>query len=358
MAKSWQTFYRPHKFSELHLHDVRENMMALAASGKLAQVWLFTGPRGTGKTSTARIMAAMLASKSNEAAIENNYFVKNPEKLLPLTDPDMEDAEVQNIFAGNSYSVIEIDAASHRGIDDVRLLQEQITSPPPLTKMAVYILDEVHMFTPEAFNALLKTLEEPPAHCVFILATTERQKVPTTVVSRCTLLNFHQASEEELTEALNKIVKAEKVKAEPEAILAVAKLANGSFRDGVKLLQTVANYGAVTRESVREHLSGDQDKLIEDLLNLIIKKDQPGLVDLFATWRADGWQEKMVVDSLLDFLHRQLVANIKKETGKVLTQAQAQFLLTNLLEVKTGLTIPYLDLELRVLQIVAKAKKT
>ncbi len=358
MAKSWQTFYRPRKFSELHLRDVRENMESLAKSGKLAQVWLFTGPRGTGKTSTARIIAAMLASKNNEAALENNYFLKNPQKLLPLNDPDEADLEVKNIFAGNSYSVVEIDAASHRGIDDIRQLQEQIASPPPLTKMAVYILDEVHMLTTEAFNALLKTLEEPPAHCFFILATTERHKVPATVISRCNLLNFHRASETELKETLARIVEMEKVKADDEALIELARLADGSFRDGVKMLQTVANYGAITLKNVREHLCGDQNQLVKELIDLILQKNQEKLIDFFANLRQQNWQEKILIENFFNFLHQQLVGNIKKEKSLILTQAQAQFLLNSLLEVKTGLAIPYLDLELKILQILAKAKKT
>lgn len=358
MAKSWQTFYRPRKFSELHLHDVRENMENLAKSGKLAQVWLFTGPRGTGKTSTARIIAAMLASKNNEAALENNYFLKNPTKLMSLTDPDENDQEVQNIFAGNSYSVVEIDAASHRGIDDIRQLQEQIASPPPLTKMAVYILDEVHMLTTEAFNALLKTLEEPPAHCFFILATTERHKVPATVISRCNLLSFHRASETELQETLARIAKMEKIKVNDEALTELARLADGSFRDGVKMLQTVANYGAITLATVREHLCGDQNQLVQELVELILQKNQEKLIDFFANLRRKNWQEKILVENFFHFLHQQLIDNIKKEKNLLLTQAQAQFLLNDLLEVKVGLTIPYLDLELKILQIFAKAKKT
>ncbi len=357
MAKSWQVFYRPRKFSELHLQDVSENMTALAKSGKLAQVWLFTGPRGTGKTSTARIMAAMLATKANEAAVENNYLQKKTDHLLPLVDPDLEDKEVQNIFAGNSYSVVEMDAASHRGIDDVRQLQEQLAAPPPLTKMAVYILDEVHMFTTEAFNALLKTLEEPPAHCVFILATTEQQKVPPTVISRCSLLNFHRASEAELKKAFARILTAEKMEAEDQALVKIAQLADGSFRDGVKLLQTVANYGAITEENVIEHLTGDQTQLVRELVEIILTKNEVAAVDFFAKVRAQAWQEKFLINEFFEFLHAELVKGIKKEKPTVLSQAQAGFLLGELTDLRLGLTIPYLDLELKILQILEKAKK-
>lgn len=224
--------------------------------------------------------------------------------------------------------------------------------------MAVYILDEVHMLTTEAFNALLKTLEEPPAHCFFILATTERHKVPATVISRCNLLNFHRASEAELKETLIRIVETEKLKADDGALNELVRLADGSFRDGVKMLQTVANHGAITLKNVREHLGGDQNQLVKELIDLILQKNQEKLIDFFANLRQQNWQEKILVENFFNFLHQQLVGNIKKEKDLILTQAQAQFLLNSLLEIKVGLSIPYLDLELKILQILAKAKKT
>lgn len=333
-------------------------MQALAQNGKLSRVWLFTGPRGTGKTSTARIIAAMMSSQNNAAAIDNNYGQQNPKKLLPFADPDLSDPEVKKVLAGESYSVVEIDAASHRGIDDVRQLQEQLATPPTMSKMLVYILDEVHMFSPDAFNALLKTLEEPPSHCIFILATTEKQKVPATVVSRCTLMNFRRATEAELLTVFEKILQREKITAEKAALQEIAKLADGSFRDGVKLLQTVANLGEITTKNVAQYLGGEQQETVTKLVKIILAKDESQLVDFFAQMRANGVDEKTFIQNLFDFLYQELVNNIKKQPTMMLSRTQAQFLLTTLVEVKIGLTVPYLDLELKILQIFSRAKKS
>lgn len=354
---TWQTYYRPHNFSQLHLTSVRENMQALARSGRLARVWLFTGPRGTGKTSTARILAAMLATPANQPVIENNFFQDQPTKLLPFADPDEKNSQVQKIFAGDSFSVIELDAASHRGIDDVRQLQEQMFMPPTIGTMAVYILDEVHMFTTEAFNALLKTLEEPPKHCFFILATTEKHKVPATVVSRCSLLDFHRASNQELVTSFQRILEAEKISAEPAALMEIADLAEGSFRDGVKLLQTVANYGEISLTKVNKYLVGNQEELLKELVKIILAKDELAAIDFFARLRQREADEKVFIKNLFNFLYQQLIANIKKDGQSLLSKNQAQFLLNHLLEVKLSAPLPYLDLELKVLEIFSKAKK-
>ncbi len=354
---AWQTFYRPTSFADLNLKEVRENMQALAQKGKLGQVWLFTGPRGTGKTSTARILAAMMASKKNEKAIDNNFQInKGKKKLLPFSNPDLNDLEVKKILEGDSYSVIEIDAASHRGIDDVRQLQEQIMLPPTLSKMLVYILDEVHMFTTEAFNALLKTLEEPPQHCLFILATTEKHKVPATVISRCNLLEFRQAKEEELLEVFNKILQAEGLKAEDKALKRIANLAEGSFRDGVKLLQTVANHGEINLANVEKYLSSDYEDLLLQLVKAIKEKDQLAIAEFFSLLRQKNINENYFYKNFLEFLYQELLGNLQQKKNLSLNQSQAQFLLEQFVELKGNAMIPFLDLELKILQILQKSK--
>ncbi len=359
MTKIWQNYYRPKKFADLHLDKIREQLLQLQKGGNLGRVWLFAGPRGTGKTSTARIIAAMLSSENNRTAVENNFLGKNGPgaKMLPYQDADVEEKEVQNIFAGNSFAVIEMDAASHRGIDDVRQLQEQLMMPPPLSPMAVYILDEAHMFTNEAFNALLKTLEEPPNHCVFILATTERHKIPATVASRCQLLNFTRASEAELLAVFENILAAEKIKAEPAALEQVARLADGSFRDGVKLLQTLANQGEISVGQVQKCLSGNQNQLVEELVVAILEKSPEKIIAFFAQLRAENWAEKIFYESFFTFLHTQLLANVLGEKNLSLNKKQAEFLLENLLAVRSGLALPYLELELALIKLVDRAKK-
>jgi DNA polymerase-3 subunit gamma/tau len=356
---SWQTYYRPQKLSELHLVRVRQQMQKLAQTGRLPQVFLFAGPKGTGKTSTARIIAAMLNSAPNQEAVRHNYQSTAASKdLLALQDPDLQDPEVNKILQGNSYTVVELDAASHRGIDDVRALQEQVYTPPAMSQVIVYILDEVHMFTTEAFNALLKVLEEPPTHAFFILATTERHKIPATISSRCTIVNFYRASLEEIQAALKRVIKAEKIVATQEAIEQIATLADGSFRDAVKFLQTVANAGDVSCENVAQYLVGDQKQFCQQLVKLILTKDQAGLVQFFAHIRSLNVAEDFFVTNFYQYLYAELIANINQEPGaRALNQKQAQFLLTKLLAAPTQRApISFLGLQLTLLDILTQAR--
>ena len=183
--------YRPQKISELDLTEVREHLGAILGSGRdLPHAWLFTGPRGTGKTSAARILA----------------------KMVNGNDKDLN----KEIEMGNCLDVVEIDAASNRGIDEIRELREKIGLAPMRAKFKVYIIDEVHMLTTEAANALLKTLEEPPKHAVFVLCTTDPSKLPETVVSRCTRIAFNKPTIEELGGKLRGVAKGEKVKIKEE----------------------------------------------------------------------------------------------------------------------------------------------
>jgi DNA polymerase-3 subunit gamma/tau len=224
---SWYRQYRPSTIAGLHAVAVKEQLEKLRQAKNFPHALLLTGPRGAGKTSTARILAAMLNEPTNELG-------------KPLKDANPKDELVQRIAQGTSLVVHELDAASHRGIDDVRALKEQAYIPPQEGKVSVFILDEVHMLTTEAFNALLKLLEEPPQNVVFILATTEEQKVPATIVSRCTVVRFRKATPAEIGTALSDIVKDQKLDIDQEALQAIATAADGSFRDAVKTLETVS----------------------------------------------------------------------------------------------------------------------
>jgi DNA polymerase-3 subunit gamma/tau len=244
---SWYRTYRPTTISGLHLTSVREALQEMMKTGHFPHALLFTGPKGTGKTSSARIISALLNDPQNADQVEAMFFKasssstdtadKKKKKNFALVEPNPDDPIVQRIYRGASYVVQEMDAASHRGIDDVRELRERVYLPPQEGKVNVYILDEVHMLTTEAFNALLKILEEPPSHVVFILATTEIQKVPDTIVSRCTLVQFTKATSEELCSALRGILKQEGITFDEAAIMTIAQAADGSFRDAVKLLE-------------------------------------------------------------------------------------------------------------------------
>lgn len=215
--------YRPQKIGELDLTEVREQLTKIVKSGKIPHAFLFAGPRGAGKTSAARIIAKAVNCERRKGV-----------------EPCNKCSQCTAINKGSSLDIIEIDAASHRGVDDVRSLREAIKLSPAGAKKKVYIVDEAHMLTPEAANALLKTLEEPPEHAMFVLATTAPEKLPDTVRSRCTLLIFRKAQEEEIVRSLERIVKGEKLKLEKGVLDKLAGNVDGSFREAHKLLEQLS----------------------------------------------------------------------------------------------------------------------
>ena len=361
---SWYRTYRPTQLAGLHLVDVRTQLLRLLSSNQFPHALLFAGPKGTGKTSAARIISAILNDPQNAEAVDTLFFAKVGEQAQQVTlkEPDTTADIVQRIQRGNSFSVQELDAASNRGIDDIRQLIERVFLPPQEGKVSVYILDEVHMLTTEAFNALLKLLEEPPAHVVFILATTELHKLPDTVISRTTVIRFHTASEAELTTALTAILEAEKISYEAEAVAQVAQLAEGSFRDAVKMLEQIAagkpNLALADLESVF-HLSSAKQML--QLVEVISQKNAEGVVKFFAELRKQQMNEQFFYRSWLQFLHRQLILSVSDSTSsKILVPSKiSHYLLSQFhaLPIDTAASIPFLSLELKSLEIVFKAKE-
>ncbi|MDR0468970.1 MAG: DNA polymerase III subunit gamma/tau [Peptococcaceae bacterium] len=218
--------WRPRDFEELagqdHIRRTLENEILL---DRISHAYLFTGPRGTGKTTTARILAKALNCSHRQGA-----------------HPCGECESCRAITNGNSMDVLEIDGASNRGIDEIRELKEKIGFLPALGKYKVYIVDEVHMLTAEAFNALLKTLEEPPSHVIFVLATTDPQKMPSTVLSRCQRFDFRKISHSVIMSRLEEILSSEERKAEPEALSMIARQADGSLRDAISLLDQCLSF--------------------------------------------------------------------------------------------------------------------
>lgn len=230
--------YRPQKIDDLDSQAVRETLVSVLAKDP-PHAFLFTGPKGLGKTSTARIIAKAI-NCTGHAVNKKQISSKSSGQSSEIIEPCNECEQCTSITNGTNMDILEIDAASNRGIDEIRDLKEKIRLSPLSARKKVYIIDEVHMLTTEAFNALLKTLEEPPDHAMFILATTEPQKVPATILSRCFHISYKKATETELVRSLRRIVKGEKIKVDDEALSYIAALSGGAFRDGTKILEEMA----------------------------------------------------------------------------------------------------------------------
>lgn len=258
--------YRPQSLAELiGQTSVKKTLLSAFQANKLSHAYLLVGPRGTGKTSTARILAKMVNCRK-------------PDRQIPCNKCDV----CLSITDGSNLDLIEIDAASNRGIDDIRTLRENIKLAPSGNKKKVYIIDEVHMLTTEAFNALLKTLEEPPEHALFILATTDVGKVPQTILSRVQRLDFTLASGEDLMMSLKRIIDGEKIKIQEEALKLLIKKADGSFRDSVKLLDQISSKeGEITVQDIVDNLRTTKfDEVISLLGILAEKKTSEGILTI------------------------------------------------------------------------------
>lgn len=244
MALAIYRKYRPKSFDEFFgQKEIVEVIRNAARQNRLAHAYLFYGPRGTGKTTTARLVAKLA---NCETRLSDKGFYQKGE---PCNDC----GRCKEIDSGRALDIVEIDAASNRGIDDVRALQEGIRVSPSSYDRKIIIVDEAHMLTRDAFNALLKTLEEPPAHAIIILATTEIEKIPPTIVSRAQRFHFRKLSIEEIVQKLQKITAAEKFKATEDALELIAGSADGSLRDAESLLDQMASIKTqITAEDVEK----------------------------------------------------------------------------------------------------------
>lgn len=351
---SWYRTYRPQTVSGLHISSVRETLSKMLKSGNIPQALLFAGPKGTGKTSSARIIAKVLNCEKNAKHKPGTPFV----------EPCNECAMCVEITKGGALNVIEMDGASNRRIDDIRQLKEQLYMPPSQGSKSVYIIDEVHMLTKEAFNALLKMLEEPPEHVVFIFATTDPQKIPETILSRTTRVQFTQATVEELALALSEIAAKEKVDVDAESLKIIAQTADGSFRDAVKLFEQLASRAqadtlTITVEWVTTHLSSISQDGVKKLFEQILAKDETAIISFFQEMRSRQIDPNVLHKQMLTFLHQEFM---KCFDGKGEPFARKEILLFFLkqfsaVEIPLLHPFPILPLELCAIEMVLKSKE-
>jgi DNA polymerase-3 subunit gamma/tau len=294
-ARKWRPMVFEDVVGQEHVTTTLRNALR---TGRLAHAYLFSGPRGVGKTTTARLLA-----KAVNCLDRRN---DNPDNLCD---------HCVEITEGRSFDVLEIDGASNRGVEEIRNLRESVRYAPAKARFKVYIIDEVHMLTKEAFNALLKTLEEPPAHVLFIFATTEIHKVPATILSRCQRFDFRRIAVQTIVENLRAIAREEGLTFDEEALMLVARRGDGSLRDAQSMFdQVVALCGrTVTQAQILEALNIVDTELYFRVTDLIVARDARGTIALVDHLMTRGYDIREFLTGLLEHLRNILIA---KTTGE------------------------------------------
>lgn len=283
--KSLYRKYRPNNFNDVCGQEfIVKTLKNAINNGKISHAYLFTGVRGTGKTTIAKIFAKMV-----------NCL--NPNNGIPCGECEI----CKNENTDEIADIIEIDAASNNGVEEIRELKNRIKLVPVMCKYKVYIIDEVHMLSTGAFNALLKTLEEPPSHVIFILATTEPQKLPITIISRCQRFDFKKISIENITKRLEYISNSEKIKIDKESILEIAKISDGALRDAIGLLEQVNSFSGneITIDDIYSVCGNVSYKTLIDILDGYINSDTERLLKIIEDIYFEGKDFSKLVESML-----------------------------------------------------------
>lgn len=294
IARKW----RPQSFTDVvGQNHITQTLSNALKNGRLPHALLFTGPRGTGKTSSARILAKALRCP-------------NAVNFTPCN----ECTSCQEIAAGTSVDVMEIDGASNNGVDAIRELRDTVAFMPATGKYKIYIIDEVHMLSTSAFNALLKTLEEPPPHVIFIMATTEVHKIPQTILSRCQRFDFRRISTRQITEHLRVITDREGVQAEEEALWVIARQGDGSMRDSQSLLDQVITFanGPLTRASVVEILGLTDRALLFETLNALVDRSTLSIMKVIEKIATAGFEPHLFSQDLLESIRSLLLVKVSE----------------------------------------------
>lgn len=304
--------WRPQQFSDIvgQQHVTRTLQNALK-QGRFSHAYLFSGPRGTGKTSAAKVMAKAVNCEQG-----------------PSPEPCNVCTTCQQITAGSLLDVVEIDAASNRGVDEIRDLRDKVKYAPTEVRTKVYIIDEVHMLTPEAFNALLKTLEEPPQHVLFILATTEPYKLPLTIISRCQRFDFHRVSAEEMCSRLSYICEQENIQADDSALVLIAQMAEGGLRDAVSLLDQAYAFGndRITEADIRAIVGTVSDSFFHKILSFIKEHNTASLLDTVFELMTEGHDPEKFTEGFLHYFRDMLLVktapNLDETAQRLTTHEQ------------------------------------
>ena len=346
--------YRPQSFKEVYAQEhVTEILQSAIESARIAHAYLFTGPRGVGKTSLARIMAKSLNCEHG-----------------PTKDPCNKCSNCVEITSGTSTDVIEIDGASNTGVDDIRELQRELLYAPSASKYKIYIIDEVHMLSKSAFNALLKTLEEPPANVIFIFATTEPQKVLPTIISRCQRYDFKRIPIESIVARLKEISINEGIKIDNESLYLIARKADGGMRDALSLMDQAISYcmDNISIEKVRQIFGLIPNQLYYQFMLYIKQKDAPALITELHQVFEQGTDLQEFISNMLEFIRilmlRKLKVEIKDinpeelpifdELGEMFPQNKLMYIMSYLIASKQDLkssSNPYLILEALMIKL-------